>query len=317
MTRRVFALVLCTAFLSALSATATPDSLAAANDVNHWHISTYYAANLNGNGPGNRAMWCGDSTLVACGLPDSVGGFGNGWFDELVWSQPVPDPASPVTVRLTGWMNYDFPDETWDWIFPIVVRGNTADDLAEYTGGGVDNLFFEFTTVVTPDEFGGADKDHVQLRFRVTSDGAWSDADCFGPSRGAAQIDDITVRFDGEVVTFDDFEEGSPVNWVPIDPVTVSAPPDLRFTASAAPNPFNPGTRISYEIARAGRLSIHIHDERGRQVRRLVDERRAAGPGAITWDGRDDSGDAVASGLYFYRVAVGNEAYVGKLTLVK
>ena len=325
MKRSTSLLLTCAALLCALvaagAATATPrrdlDLAAKAGGPNHWHISTYYAANLNGHGPGNRAMWCGDSTLVRCAPSDSMGGLGNGWFDDLVWEHAVPDPGVPVTVRLTGWMNYDLPDITWDWVFPVVMRDGAADELAEYTGDKQDNVFFDLMTVVSPGEFMGPGRDRVQLRLRVTSDGGWSDADCFMLSRGATQIDDITVYFDGEVVTFDDFEDGSPVHWAPLDPAVVTVPPEARFAAAAAPNPFNPSTRIVFELAAAGPVRVRILDVQGRVVRTLLDARRDAGPGGVTWDGRDDAGLAVASGVYFYRVDAGAEARTGKLALVK
>ena len=60
------------------------------------------------------------------------------------------------------------------------------------------------------------DQDEVVLWWRVWTDGGYSDDDCLSPGHGAAQIDDITVYFDDELITFDDFEAGSPVSWVPV-----------------------------------------------------------------------------------------------------
>lgn len=83
------------------------------------------------------------------------------------------------------------------------------------------------------------------------------------------------------------------------------------------PNPFNPNTVIGYEIPAAGRVTLGIYDVRGARVRVLVNESRPAGPQRVTWDGRDDSGAAVASGVYVYRLRYGDELLSKKLLLLK
>jgi choice-of-anchor B domain-containing protein len=75
------------------------------------------------------------------------------------------------------------------------------------------------------------------------------------------------------------------------------------------PNPFNPTTAIRYDLAAGGPVKLRIYDAGGRLVRVLYDGPQAAGPQAITWDGRNDGAAPVASGVYFYRLeAPGYEA---------
>jgi hypothetical protein len=308
-------LVLAAAVCGYAALTAGP-SPAAAQD-NHWHISTYYAANLNDHGPGNRAMWCGDSTLAACAPVDSVGGVRNNMDDLLTWSHAVADPTDTVTVRLTAWLNYDVPDLTWDWVELYAMHGETEEQLFSYTGSA-DNVALDFSTDILPGEFGGAFGNEVRLKFRVFSDGAWSDEDCFMISHGAAQVDDIAVYLDDVLVSFDDFEAGSPVHWTPGDFSGVSGIPAAEvFFVQAAPNPFNPTTRIAFNLPVRARVEIRIYDTRGRLVRELLAAERAAGPAAVVWDGRDDRSIQVASGVYVYRVQAGTETKLGKLALVK
>ena len=185
--------------------------------VNHWHISTYWAENLGGHGPGNFAMNCVDETIPACDPPDTIGGYGHRWFDDLEWRHTVPDTSQPVTVRLTGFMNYDLTDVDWDFLEFFVQRGDYTDMLATWTGTGAAVDTLDFTTVLSPGEYTGPDGDEVRLFWRVWSDGAYDDLDCKtpGPGHGAARIDDIAVTFDDSLITFDDFEPGSPVNWIP------------------------------------------------------------------------------------------------------
>lgn len=69
-----------------------------------------------------------------------------------------------------------------------------------------------------------------------------------------------------------------------------------------APNPFNPKTTISFEIARAGSVELTVYDAAGRKVRTLVDGALGAGPHDVAWDGTDDTGQRVASGVYRARL---------------
>ena len=69
-----------------------------------------------------------------------------------------------------------------------------------------------------------------------------------------------------------------------------------------APNPFNPETTIRYAIASAGKATIRIYNVSGSLVRTLVEGHHAAGPYSARWDGRDDHGRRLASGVYFYKL---------------
>jgi hypothetical protein len=83
------------------------------------------------------------------------------------------------------------------------------------------------------------------------------------------------------------------------------------------PNPFNPSTRISYSIDRDARVRLAVYDVGGRLVRTLADEPMPAGTHVADWDGRDDEGRAVASGVYFYRLQAGKRTLTRKALLIK
>jgi flagellar hook assembly protein FlgD len=83
------------------------------------------------------------------------------------------------------------------------------------------------------------------------------------------------------------------------------------------PNPFNPSTTIRYGLASPGRVDLRIHDLRGRVVRTLVAAVRPAGWHLELWDGRDDAGRRVASGVYFYRIEAGAFVQARKMLLLK
>ncbi|MCI0698403.1 DNRLRE domain-containing protein, partial [candidate division KSB1 bacterium] len=83
------------------------------------------------------------------------------------------------------------------------------------------------------------------------------------------------------------------------------------------PNPFNLETRIEYALPKPGRVSLVIYNVRGQQVRKLVDEIQSGGFKRVLWNGRDDFGQGVGSGVYLIRLVVGQQRFVGKLLLQK
>ncbi len=83
------------------------------------------------------------------------------------------------------------------------------------------------------------------------------------------------------------------------------------------PNPFNPSTRIPFVLARAGRVELTVYDVHGARVRRLVSGPRPAGRHEVTWDGRDDSGRPVASGVYIARLRSGPATAARRMVLLK
>lgn len=83
------------------------------------------------------------------------------------------------------------------------------------------------------------------------------------------------------------------------------------------PNPFNPLTKISFSLPEAQNVRLNVYGIDGKKVATLVNETRSAGLHEVLWMGRDDNGQAVASGLYFYRIDAGPYSQVRKMTLMK
>jgi hypothetical protein len=83
------------------------------------------------------------------------------------------------------------------------------------------------------------------------------------------------------------------------------------------PNPFNPTTTIAYDLHVASAVAIVVYDVRGRVVRTLVDDVKPPGRYTIVWDGSNDSGAPVATGIYFCRMAASDFAQIRKLVLLK
>ena len=83
------------------------------------------------------------------------------------------------------------------------------------------------------------------------------------------------------------------------------------------PNPFNLATEIRYQLPEASEVQIIIYDLLGREVRRLVEERKEAGYRSVVWDGRDGFGREVGSGVYLVRMEAGNFVGVRKMLLIR
>ena len=83
------------------------------------------------------------------------------------------------------------------------------------------------------------------------------------------------------------------------------------------PNPFNPQTRIYFYLPESGQLQLDIFDVNGRHVRQLSKEFWSAGHHAITWDGLNDVGKAVPSGVYFGRLLYSGHVKSVKMLLTR
>jgi hypothetical protein len=83
------------------------------------------------------------------------------------------------------------------------------------------------------------------------------------------------------------------------------------------PNPFNPETQIAFVLDHSRQVTVELFDVLGRKVKRLVCGNLPAGPHSIEWNGKDEAGEDVGSGIYFCRMTVGNATATRKLVLLR
>ncbi len=84
------------------------------------------------------------------------------------------------------------------------------------------------------------------------------------------------------------------------------------------PNPFNPTTTILYSLAKRSDISLKVYNVLGQTVRTLIpSQKQVAGQYQVVWDGRDDHGNSVATGIYFYRLKAGDFVKSRKMALLK
>jgi predicted alpha/beta superfamily hydrolase len=102
----------------------------------------------------------------------------------------------------------------------------------------------------------------------------------------------------------------------PASGVPSAAAPEVSLLRPNTPNPFSRETTLSFVLPVPDQARLTIHDVAGRQVRELVAGELSAGPHEADWDGRDDRGARVASGVYFYRLQVGELTEQRKMVLL-
>lgn len=96
-----------------------------------------------------------------------------------------------------------------------------------------------------------------------------------------------------------------------------AGPPQATAITAVYPNPFNPRSKIAFELAESGSIELAIYDLRGQLVRVLDAGMWPAGRYGATWDGQDDGGRAVPTGMYFCRMRTSTGSQTVKLTLAR
>ncbi len=83
------------------------------------------------------------------------------------------------------------------------------------------------------------------------------------------------------------------------------------------PNPFNPSTTIRFDLPEAGRVRLIVYNTLGQEVRHLVNGRMEAGRHRVEWDGTNDRGVRISSGIYIYRMLYGHMIKSRKMMVLK
>jgi len=252
-------------------------------DVPGWSIDQ--AAN---SGVGNNADIATDGEWIAWLMSD----------DEALWQ------LTDYTIQATDLVTLS-ADVRNSW-------QTTIFDLALYYD---DNGTRVSIAVTTPDFEGFVDD---TLKTFFVSFSADSVPDAVGKKLGIL-IDNTSVA--NSFIEMDNFQLSRN------DGTTSVESPDVELTTFSLeqnyPNPFNPETVIRYHLQESGRIKLAVYDLRGRKIRTLADLQQKVGTHSILWNGTNDAGNRVASGVYFYRLTTfspGNSAtrsISGKMTLIQ
>lgn len=177
------------------------------------------------------------------------------------------------------------------------------------------NSFFPDTVrIITEQTFYGAD-DNVNARATIDFDAA---GNIIFMENSNEHVFFVAPPGEGETNSFtttspDTFTVDVPVS---VDEPERGLPSSYRLEANY-PNPFNPSTTIRYTLGQAGETTLKVYNLRGELVRVLVDETQAAGEHSVVWDGKDDSGRLVTSGVYILTIVSGDFRKSQRMTLLK
>ena len=135
-----------------------------------------------------------------------------------------------------------------------------------------------------------------------------------GQSAAAAQVllFDLTDLQRGPVARATTDAEG----YFALVPLGGPARPQGFALGQNYPNPFNPSTIIPYQLPTAAQVRLEVFNVLGQRVATLVDEERSAGFHAVAWDATNAAGQAVAAGVYMYRLTAGGERHTRRMVLI-
>lgn len=109
----------------------------------------------------------------------------------------------------------------------------------------------------------------------------------------------------------------APAQKIPGSRVAAGNTPEQFELGQNYPNPFNPSTTIHFRLPQEETVEVKIYNTLGQEVRSLTRQKFAAGSHSVVWDGRNDHGSTVASGIYIYKFTAGKFTQTRKMNLVK
>ena len=221
--------------------------------------------------------------------------------DGEMYLKAVVSDQPPVTSKNPADVNGDGVVNILDLV--AVAQGFGKDSLeGDVNGDGVVNVF-----------------DLVQVAGAIGGGGAAPSAYSLDPSIiSAADVERWLAHAQGLGVGDANFQRGIRF----LEQLLAALTPKETTLLPNYPNPFNPETWIPYRLAQEAEVAITIYDTKGTLVRRLTLGNQAAGyyaerGKAAYWDGRNEDGEAVASGIYIYQFRAGNYAASRRMVIVK
>jgi len=135
---------------------------------------------------------------------------------------------------------------------------------------------------------------------------------------GVATLDTTTIHHQSGISLVNRKAEQLDVHWNPIVINTKSSVLPMEFSLSQNyPNPFNPNTTICYALPNNCHVELYIYNVLGQRVKTLVKGEQTAGYKTVTWDGTNDNGRTVSSGIYFFTIKAGSFTKTAKMSMLK
>jgi hypothetical protein len=234
--------------------------------------------------------------------------------DEMVYySEPVPAEAEKW-YKLGVWVKTDSVDTSSQWIPSNIIPDRKDDRVSVCFFFHRAPLYGDWA-LTGGDQFFYMDQRNEETGWTHYSVISQAPSDAVGLSV-RARLNPFTTGY----AWYDDFTV-EPVNLVITSiedqPTPVSAIGTDFHLANNYPNPFNPETIIEFMVPQTGQVVLNVYNSIGQKVRTLVNETRSAGTYQVIWNGRDDFGNLVASGLYLYQLRGKNALITKKMTFIK
>jgi hypothetical protein len=215
--------------------------------------------------------------------------------------------ANSIRVR------YGFSAENKTYIGPANGSTITAGDIRFFVGGTDAQCDFAKAVIIAPNST-------VFANFYAPSGTVFLDnaTVATGAFLGKDVVIGCGVRL-ALATSFSGLAKQNGESWT-LAPEDASALPEVPPTYSLSsnyPNPFNPSTQIRYGLPKAGNVTLTIHNVLGQEVARIVDEAQPEGYHEVRWDGTNQTGTGVGTGIYFYRLRAGDFSETRRMLLVK
>ncbi|MBD3348068.1 MAG: T9SS type A sorting domain-containing protein [Candidatus Eisenbacteria bacterium] len=261
--------------------------------IDEWHIDTYryHSSGHSWKFGGTGSNGYGDSADGGLVMrPMCIGANGQLSF----WHWMYAEEESGTSAWDCGLVEYTIDGgATWDVLHPDTPYShaknyNPANPLPE----GTPCWSGSFTWRQETFDLSAYAGETIQIRFRFASDGYVTEEGWY--------VDDIELTSDSSTDVADAGE-------MPIE----------FGLKQNVPNPFNPVTVIQYQLPQPAHVRLDIYNVAGKLVRTVVDERQEAGYRSVTWNGRDENGHRVASGVYLYRMQAADHVSKKMMVLLK
>jgi len=271
-----------------------------------WKI--YFRGNFECLDQGNRSVFLNDAIYgtVGSGSPEIVLP-ARGIDACTVTDKPIavvfrvdmrtaePNPGAPDTVAIGGGrlpLDFNTP-----WANRMADDGVSPDETA---GDGIYTL-----SVTFPDSTGFNVNFKYWLGYSAGSGGAF---ECFGVGDRSFDLDDVMYSTGNPLVrVLSVWDFCTEAVGVPRPTLVDGGGASFAVLQQSIPNPFTPRTAIRFDLRRAGRVSLSVYDITGRRIATLLDREMVAGPHEVMWDGTDQGGRRVKSGVYLYELSMGGE----------
>ena len=211
---------------------------------------------------------------------------------EFSWNDvmSIPNGSPDVDVQFGSLSDVETEEDCWDYLAPGTTQGFTPPVLPVGAPIGlVAGATYAWDHVSSALAYDLTDFDFDDFDFEDVL------AHC-----SHAAMDDTEIVYESADTGVDDWSVA-----------------DAAVLRGNFPNPFNPSTRIAFDLPRAADVTLEVYSIGGRRVATLVDGAMTSGPHDVSWYGLDDEGHAMSSGVYFIRLEADGETASGKMVLLK